>query len=608
MKYPFGAAVLVAAALPNAVLAEEIPLYRGEEIIVTATRTPQLIGSLLGDVSVVTAEEIARSGQSTLVELLQSQPGVEVAANGGMGQPGSIFLRGANSGHTLVLIDGMRVDSATLGSTAIEHIPLSQVQRIEILRGPASSLYGSDAIGGVVQIFTRSGSGAPRPNFSAGLGKYNTQSASGGVAGEAGGTRFSLQAGYISSDGFSAIGNPASFSFNPDRDGYRNGNATANITHLIAQGHELGLNAFYADAKAHYDSRPAADDYQNHRLSAYSVYSRNQLSDSWESLLRIGASSDDAVAVDGWPGNFRTDQNQFYWQNNITAGIGLLTAGLERVEQKVASSTPYGNTSRTNDSLLLGYQGRFGAHSLEASARHDDNSQFGGHDTGMLAYGYRFTPQWRASASVGTAFKAPTFNDLYWPGAGNPSLQPERARNRELAVRYDDSRQAAGVVVFDNQVSDLIAWAPVSPGSWTWAPANVNRASLRGATLSWAGRLDHFRLDAHLTLQKPEDAVTGKLLINRAREHGALKISRSFGPWDVGGELVFSGERFSDAENTQRLGGYGVVNLTASYALTKALTVRGRINNLFDRQYQLVRDYHTPGANLFVGLYYEPRP
>ena len=609
MNAPFKLSLIaLAISAPAAQAAtEEISLYRGEEVVVTATRTPQPVGELLNDVSVITAEEIARAGQATLTELLQSQPGVEIAANGGLGQQASIFLRGANSGHTLVLVDGMRVGSATLGATAIEHIPLGQVQRIEILRGPASSLYGSDAIGGVVQIFTKGGSGAAGTNLSAGAGSYNTQSVSGGASGEANGTRFGVQAGYISSDGFSAVANPANRHFNPDKDGYRNANLTANLAHRFAPDQELGLSVFSANARTHYDDRPAADDYQDHRLSAYSFYSRNRLNERWESELRIGATADDSVAVDGYPGSFRTDQNQFYWQNNIAAGIGLLTVALERVEQKVTSSTSFNQTRRANNSALFGYQGRFGKHSLEASARHDENSQFGSNDTGMLAYGYRFTSQWRASASTGTAFKAPTFNDLYWPNAGNPNLQPERARNREVAVRYDDSRQTAAVVAFDNQVSDLIAWAPVSPGSWTWTPANVNRASLRGTTFSWAGRLDNLRLDANLTLQQPEDTVTGKLLINRAKQHGALKIGRSAGPWDVGGELMFSGERFGDAINTQRLGGYGVVNLTASYALSKALTVRGRVNNLFDKQYQLVRDYNTPGANVFIGLHYEPR-
>ncbi|MDD5241098.1 MAG: TonB-dependent receptor [Sulfuricella sp.] len=607
MKSPFRLSLISLAILAPTASAEEISLYHGDEVVVTATRTPQPVSAVLNDISVITAEEIAKAGQSTLAELLQSQPGVEMAASGGLGQPSSIYLRGANSGHTLVLIDGMRVDSATFGMTAIEHIPLSQVQRIEILRGPASALYGSDAIGGVVQIFTKTGSGTPRPNFSVGLGSYNTQNINGGVAGEINGTRFSLQAGYVSSDGFSAIGNPANSHFNPDRDGYRNNNVTANLVHQVTPGNELGLNVFYANARTHYDDRPAADDYQDHRLSVYSIQSRNRLRDNWESLLRIGSSSDDSVAVDSNPGSFRTDQNQFYWQNNITTGMGLLTAGVERVEQKVVSSNVYDKTSRTDDSLLLGYQGRFGLHSLEASARHDDNSQFGGHDTGMLAYGYRFTPQWRASASLGTAFKAPTFNDLYWPGAGNPNLQPERARNREIAVHYDDARQSASAVYFDNQVADLIAWAPISPGSWTWAPANVNQASLRGTTFSWAGQIDRLRLDANLTLQEPKDAVTGKLLVNRARQHGALKINRAMGSWDFGGELVFSGERFGDAENTQRMGGYGVANLTARYALSKTVSLKGRINNLFDKQYELVKDNNTPGANLFVGLEYQPR-
>lgn len=606
MKYPFRTAGMIAAALSNAVLADDIPLYQGQEVVVTATRTPQPVSALLSDVSVITGEEIAKAGQSTLAELLQSQPGIEIAANGGLGALSSVFIRGANPGHTLVLIDGMRVDSATLGATAIEHIPLSQVERIEILRGPASSLYGSDAIGGVVQIFTRTGKGAPHASFSAGAGSYDTQSISAGAGGERGATRFGLQAAYLSTGGFSAT-NPANPRFNPDRDGYRNTSFAGSLAHEVAGGHELGLNLFHTEARIHYDDRPSGDDFQDRRLSAYSVYSRNWLHAGWESLLRVGASADDMAAVDRFPGTFRTDQNQFYWQNNITTGAGLVTAGLERVEQKVTSSTAYDRTRRTIDSVLVGYQGRFGLHSLQASARRDDNSQFGGHNTGLLAYGYRFTPQWRASASIGTAFKAPTFNDLYWPYAGNPNLRPERARNRELAVHYEAAGHRASLVYFDNRVTDLIDWAPVSPGSFIWAPANVDRANLRGATFSWQGSVGDFRLGANLTLQKPEDAATGKRLPRRAEQHGSIRVGRTFGSWDLGGELVFAGDRFDDSANTQRLDGYGLVNLTAVYAVSRELSLKGRINNLFDRRYELARGFDTPGANLFVSMEYRPR-
>jgi len=604
MKHPFKTAGLIAAALSNAVWAEEPTLFQGDEIVVTASRTPQSLHSSLGDVSVITAAEIAKAGQSTLAELLQSQPGVEITTNGGMGSTSRVFIRGANDVHTLVLVDGMRIESATYGLTILEHIPLSQVERIEILRGPASALYGSDAIGGVIQIFTKAGKGAQGTNLSAGLGSYNTRSMSAGMASETNGTRFGLQAGYVSSDGFSAIGNRANASFNPDKDGYRDGSVTGTVAHEFAPGQELGLNLFYSAAKMHFDSRPTQDDNENHTLSAYSAYSRNRVTGNWESFLRLGASADDSAVVSGTPGTFRTDENQLTWQNNITTGVGLVTAGVERLEQKVTSTTVYAKTSRTNDSLLLGYQGSYGAHGVQANVRHDDNSQFGNHDTGSLAYGYRFAPHWRAVASMGTAFKAPTFNQLYYPGSGNPNLRPERARNREIGLHYAGTAQRGSLVYFDNRVADLIDWAQVSG---VWVPNNISQATLRGATLDWQGEVGAWHLGANFTAQRAEDDATGHLLQRRAKQYGAVKAGRSFGAWDLGSELVFAGERYDDTANTKRMGGYGLVNLTAGYAVTKELSLHGRINNLFDKHYELVRDYNTPGANIFVSLEYHPR-
>ncbi|MEW5943827.1 MAG: TonB-dependent receptor [Pseudomonadota bacterium] len=617
MKSPFKLSLIALAILAPAAQAatEEIPLYRGEEIVVTATRTPQPVSALLGDISVITAEEIARAGQSSLVELLQYQPGVEVTTSGGLGSASNVHLRGANSGHTLVLIDGVRVNSATLGSAALEAIPLAQIDRVEILRGPVSALYGADAIGGVIQIFTKEGSGKPRPNLSAGAGSYATRMVSGGIGGESGASRFSLQGGQIESDGFSATTNPANPAYNPDKDGYRNTNFSGTLSHLVATGQEIGLTAFYSRGKTGIDRTTGGvfrDDYVEQRLSTLSVYSRNRLGSNWESQLRFGSAADDSHTVTSSPSLFRTDQTQLSWQHDVTLRNGLVTAGLERLEQKVTSSAVFTQTRRAINSLFLGYQNRFGDHQLQANARHDDNSQFGSRNTGLLAYGYRFAPQWRASASAGTAFKAPTFNDLYYPldawgNRGNPSLQPERAINREIALHYESARQRGSLIYFNNRVADLIAWVENPPGSWTYVPFNVSQADLRGIELSWRGEIGGYELGANLTAQRPEDAATGKLLVNRATRHGSIKLNHASDSWSWGGELLFSGERYNDTGNTQKMGGYGIVNLTAGYALTKELTLRGRINNIFDKHYELVRDFNTPGANLFVSLHYQPR-
>lgn len=609
MKSPFKLSLISLAILAPAASAEEIPAYRLDDVVVTATRTPQTLRASLGDVTVMTAEQISQAGQSSLAELLQTQPGVEISSNGGPGTTTSVYLRGANAGHTLVLVDGMRLGSATTGATALENIPLDQIERIEILRGPASHLYGSDAIGGVIQIFTKSGQGAPRANLSAGFGSFNTRNLSGGYGGEIGNTRFSLQAGQTESDGISAYanGNPGYVNQNRDKDGYRNTNLALKLAQTVAAGHEIGVNGFVSSGRSHYDGYTSTTDYfSDQTLSTFDVYSKNRINESWHSLVRVGTGSDHSNAYSSRKDVFNTDQNQFLWQNDIVAGPGTAILGVERVEQKVSGTTAYTVPSRTIQSYFAGYQARMGNHSIQLNLRDDDNSQFGRHDTGYLGYGYQMSPQWRVGASAGTAFAAPTFNELYWPGSGNPGLRPEQSRNKEVSLHYDQDIHHFSAVYFDNQVTNLIAWAPVSPGSFIWAPANINQASLRGATLSGASMIGRFHLDANLTLQNPEDGVTGKVLINRSKEHGALKISRSVGDWNVGGELIFSGERYADAGNTRKMSGYGLLNLIASRALDKDWSLQARVNNLFDKSYELAQGYGTPGVNVFVGVRYQP--
>jgi vitamin B12 transporter len=461
----------------------------------------------------------------------------------------------------------------------------------------------------VIQIFTKAGAGRPHFNLSAAAGTYNTRRLSVGYGGQVGGTRFDLQLGHSSTDGFSAIGNPANFYYNPDRDGFRDNSLSARVSHAVGADHEVGLTLFNSTGKAHYDGYPSTfDSRTEHTVSAYGVYSKNRFLPGWQSLLRAGVGTDDYTSITTTRSKFRTVQNQATWKNDINAGGGLLTLGLEWLQQKVSGATDYALTRRDVHSYLAGYQRRFGKHSVQLHVRSDDNSQYGRRNTGSLAYGYQFTSAWRATASVGTAFKAPTFNDLYYPltygSVGNPNLRPERSRNREVALRYDNGGQQFGVVHYDNQVTDLISWQLYGPG---YTPMNVGQASLKGTTFSYHGRAAGYGVRAVLDLQDPVDDSTGHLLPRRARRHGMVGLNRSVGPWELGGEVVFSGARYDDTANKNRLGGYGLVDLTARYRISRDVSLNARVNNLFDKKYALAKDYNTPGTDLFVALRYEPR-
>ncbi len=271
----------ILAALCACAASTAWPQESEDAVVVTATRLPQARSRTLQPVKIITAEDIAQSGQQTVVEVLQSLGGVEIVSNGGFGQPSSVFMRGANSNHTLVLVDGMRIGSATLGTTALENVPLSQIERIEVVPGQLSSLYGSDAIGGVIQIFTKSGKYAPASSITAGVGTYGTGSVSGGVNRTVDNTDFSLNLGYFESKGFDAT-KPGAFGHDPDRDGYRNENFSGRIAHRLDARNELGLTVFQSDGRAHLDNDPTIDAVNHQTLSAFSLYTSNQITDSWQ--------------------------------------------------------------------------------------------------------------------------------------------------------------------------------------------------------------------------------------------------------------------------------------------------------------------------------------
>lgn len=571
-----------------------------DPVIVTATRIAQPASSLLSDVRVIDAADIANAGNQTLLEVLQAHGGVEIAANGGPGQVSGVFLRGTNANHVVVLIDGVRINSATAGTNAFENIPLNAIERIEIVRGPASSLYGADAIGGVIQIFTR----RDRSTFQAGFGTWNTQRVNASLFREVGSLRVSAQAGYEDTRAFSATNARNAFSFNPDNDPYRNRNGAGSAAYTFAPGHTLTLSALASEGVAHFDSGPGSDDVNRQRLSTYSLESRNRFMPAWTSTLRLARGTDDIHTEGSFPGRFRTDQDQVSWQNDLDAPGGRIAAGAEYRRERVDSDTVYSNSSRSIVSVFGGYSGSVGVHLLQGSLRNDDNSQFGGRTTGNLGYGYRITPAWRASVGYGTAFKAPSFNDLYFVSpffSGNPGLRPERSASSEAALRYEQGAEQAGLTLYRNRIRDLIA-----VDSTFTTVINVAEAEVRGGTLRAAADLAGYRIKAEVTHEEAKDQASGRMLPRRAKNFGSASIAGSSGAVRFGAELIASGQRYDSVSNaaSSRLAGYALLNLRAGYALSPQWSVNVRWNNVLDKEYELVRGYNTAGSNVFVSVDY----
>ncbi|HEX4883690.1 MAG TPA: TonB-dependent receptor [Casimicrobiaceae bacterium] len=578
-------------------------------VVVTAARLPQPLDRLTADVTVIDAEEIARSGAQGLAELLQRQPGVEITQNGGPGGTSGVFLRGANRGQTVLLVDGMRVASATVGAPSFEAVPLDQIERIEILRGPASSLYGADAIGGVVQVFTKKASG-PSLELGAGYGTHATRALSAGGSVVLGALRLGVQAGGRRSDGFDATTDRASaFARNPDRDGYETESVSAHAALELARGHELSASVLRNRLDAQFDGGPGFDDRTLTTLDVWQAGSRNRITDAWTSRLTVGETRDDSVSRTALGDfGFLTRQRQLQWQHDVAIPMGTLSLAYERREESVDEDAGFAVTTRRTNAVVGVWQLRHEDHALQANLRRDDSSQYGGRTTGALAWGWRFAPEWRLTAGYGTAFKAPSFNDLYYPGFSNPELVPERSRNVDASLRWartqGDWRLAAGVTAWHNEVRDLIVFQ--CDAAFNCLPRNVSSATLAGATLTADAAWQRTTVKLSLDVQDPQDDATGHQLPRRARRHGVLAVGHAIGSVRLGAELVAASRRYDDAENVRAMGGYGIVNLTAEWSAGKGVSVLARVDNVGGKDYELAAGYATGGARGFAGVRWQP--
>ncbi|MDR2189513.1 MAG: TonB-dependent receptor [Azonexus sp.] len=598
---------------------------RLDAVVVTATRQETRVAEVLADVTVIDRAEIEHSGQDTISELLARQPGVQTAPGGGPGTATSFYLRGANSNQTKVLVDGIAVNSADLSGSPLRFMPLGDIERIEILRGPAATLYGADAIGGVIQIFTRRGAPGLAVDAFAGYGSQNTSEASAGLAGGNEQWRFRFDANHRRSDGFSAQRH--AINHDADDDGYRNNGGSASLSFIPAQGHEIGAAYRKNQGVVHYDSgnQPAVGDYNDRSdftTEQWQIYSRNRFSDLWSSRWQYGEAKDQQTswywdAFTYWPAaveaktRLNTHNRQLAWQNDITLPLGKLLLAAERLEQEVSPTTGYNRRPEiSNNSILAGWTAALGDHHWQLNARRDDHSQFGGENTWSAAYGYRLSRQLRAHASFGKAFKAPSVYQLYmtiapW-GSGNPNLKPEQSRNREIGLTWDNGVHHISAVYFHNRVGNLIDWVS-DPVSFIGTYENIGKARLQGTTLSYAGQFGDWRVKAAYDRLDAEDSETGFKLGHRARDKGLFGLSRQWGPFAAGVDVLAVGKRYDSNQESGRLGGYGLIDLTARYAINAELAVEARLNNLFDKRYETVLGYNTPGFNAFVGLRWHPR-
>lgn len=581
---------LVCAAAPIPLAAETA--VEIDPIVVTANRTEQRTTDVPARVSVISRERIEASQAPDLVELLRLEAGIDLARNGGPGGQTSVFLRGSNSNHVLVLIDGVRVAASGTGAFTWEILDPAVVERIEIVRGPRAARWGSDAIGGVIQIFTRRPEGA---SARVAYGSDNDRSASMALGGGDESNSFDLSVAWRDVEGFSAQ-NENGFGFDPDDDGFENLSAAFGGRHAVGQG-RFEWRGRVASGEVEFDQGLSEFDNSSLRIDY-----RPGTSGEWRLAFGGGVLQDDLETENAFGGNeVETRRLMIDAQAERSLGSALWLIGADAWRESGESRGQW-DEDRSNIGLFTGVTDGAGRLGWEAAVRVDRDSEFGTELTGNAALEWRFTDAWRGFASTGRGFRAPTFSQLYSPGfgglfAGNPELDPERSWSLEAGLDWTPTeRNLLTVSVYQNRIDDLIDFSGAD-----FRAINIKEARIRGVELAHRYTADRLWSEASATWQDPQDLDANQDLLRRAEKKFAWSGGWRFaGGHRVGAELVHTGSRL-DVGGVD-LDSYTLINLTGAVALGDDWTAEVRIDNLADEDYEPLLGFNAPDRRVFVAL------
>ncbi|WP_141100648.1 TonB-dependent receptor domain-containing protein [Roseateles aquatilis] len=587
-----------------------------DDVTVTGTRSPMRLSDVVGDLTVINRDAIERQGFGNIATLLRNVAGLQLVSNGGPGNSTSVYVRGAETRHTVVLIDGVRVDSQSTGGAGWQNLPIAQIDRIEVLKGPASALYGSDAIGGVVQIFTRKGSGRTQLDLGLGAGNLGQVKADASISGGTAVFDYAASLGVDRGTGFNVFTNTKSASYNDDKDDWRNYSASLRLGGRVAEGQRLEFVGLKSRSNAGYDAGKNADD----RGISETEAAKLSLNSAWSSALSTQLSAGQAEE------SYETKPSSPYLTKTRIRSLSLqgfykldehhqINGLLEKRDDHLVNSSLItdGKASRDEKALGLSYLGSFGAFSVQAHGRHDDDSEFGRVNTGSLSAGYKIGGGWRVTASSGNAFRAPTLfqiGSVNGPNLSLPgveALRPERAHNKEAGLAWAQGGYDFAVTTFHNRINDLIVYGAAGTcRSTAGCYGNVARALLKGTTVKGGAQLGPVNLSGTVDFLDPTDASTGKLLARRAKRFGTVRAETAVKDWTLGATVVGSGQRWDNAANTTRLAGYGLLNLDAQYAVAKDWRLQLNVDNAFNRSYQTANFYAQAPRTWFVMLRYAP--
>lgn len=590
--------------------------------VVTPSRIVQSLDDALPSTTVITRAEIERWQLTDLVAALARETGVQFAQSGGPGSAASLFLRGANSSQVLVLVDGVPLNAAVGGAASLGGIALDAVERIEIARGNLSSLYGSAAIGGVVQIFTRGSGAAPGAGLVVEGGSDRHFNATASAAASFGGLRVGGALGTRRVAAFSAIDaarvvpGPFAPGANPDVDGNENTSGSLGASYRLAGGTVLSANAWASTNRTEFDSTadgPAAIHEERSTLHAWNARARSPVTARWDTQLQVGEMKDESRNRSSAPfsfntGEFESTNRQASWTNEV-AVVDRVRAqlGLEWVQQRGASTAfdpAFASTltafSRDVTSVWGGVNGSTGRQLVQVNARVDRYSDVGSATTGLVSYGYKLTPVWRAIAQVSNAFRAPSFSDLHYPFFGNPGLEPEKSRSGELGLHFVNGATSLRAALFRTDTRNLIVYDPA-----TQRAQNIDRAQATGAEVGAGGRAGRWEWNASVSAVRAVDAGTDARLLRRAPYVVTAALAYDAARWRAGVELSRIGPRDDLDINTferTELAAYTLARLVGTWRLAPAIALRARVENLADEKYETVSGYNVSPRTAFVGV------
>lgn len=631
-RLTLAALVLPLPSLATADAASDSPLNL-PEMVITSGRIAEPLDTTTAATSVLTRADIERLQPSSINDLLSRVPGVQVVQNGGRGSNTSLFIRGTSNTQSLILVDGQRIGSASDGGASIQYLNVDAIERVEVVRGSRSALYGSDAMGGVIQIFTRKGEPGLQPRLSLRAGSNQTWERNLGLSGGDQQTRFSLNSSLDETAGIDRTG--PSYASDSDHDAYRNKALSFNLSHQFNDDLQAGISALDQRGRSEFDNPFGRFDmttfqsypqqpYIDFALSSFASFLDTQLNQTWNSRLEVGHSESRQDGHDKLSTErtlFNTYRDSANWLNTLQLDDNhSLLLGADWYEDELHSSTGYDQETRWNQAAYAQHRFQGEWFSTELGLRHDKNEQFGSENS------------WNASLSVPLAdtgtnlitsysegFRAPNFNELYWPDdgngyIGNPDLAPEHSKNYELQLRGEHFATRWSIAAYRNDVDDLISTVLYDPTLYIYRAVNLNQARLQGIELNIAREVLGWTASANANFLDARDRETGHTLPRRARRNFNLDLDRQFGRLGLGATWQAVSSSYDDVDNSRELAGYGLLGLRSNWQASKELKLELKLDNLLDKDYSRAmyshdsenHGYREEGRTAMFGVVWTP--